>query len=261
MSEYKESKVELISDRLSPQELGLEFIERWYSQDLINKNQARLTSEVLKSVGELLAKYDKSFNRRPYGPKYSPLNLGDIYWLYRNLQTKESILPMSPDELLENIHSLLSLDSLYFPVGSQVTIDTGDLLVTTPLAKSAEHAQEARERLDEYDESGTVGYYYRVYNSHVPPKTLKVGSKMFYVDQRAIRGFAVVTRLDVPDKLLGGLVAYMEADTWRWIEPIGCDYDRVKPPQGYAYAAKHQYLDGVSQVTITGDWLDPMPLR
>jgi len=51
----------------------------------------------------------------------------------------------------------------------------------------------------------------------------------------------------------------MDVDTWRWIKPISCDYSKIKPPQRYSQAIKHEYLTGITSVEIIGDWIDPMP--
>lgn len=149
---------------------------------------------------------------------------------------------------------------IYPEVGNQVPIGESDLLVTTPLDKAREHVGEAEDLINYYYETGDVGYYYRLFNPWGAPKTLGIGSKLFYVDQRAVRGFAVVTDLEVnPDD--NHLVSKMDANTWKWIDPIPCDYGQVKPPQGYAYARKHRYLKDVPEVEIVGSWLDPMPKK
>lgn len=275
MIEQKNKPSLLLSEQLSSKELTLAFVERWFTRDLIEKNAGHWSNDDLVTVGEALATFDQIYPRRSHGPTFSPLNLGDIFWLNDNLRQfgtpkrlswsepePENVvyptLPISAKDLLSRMHGWFSLHSLYVPVGTSVSITADDLLVTTPVAQVDAHIREAQERLDEYENKGTVGYYYRMYHPHAPPKTLKVGSKMFYVDRRAIRGFAVVTELTV-DPHGGELIARMQADTWRWIAPIPVSYEQQKPPQGFAYAAKHPYLAGVQSVAVIGDWLAPMP--
>lgn len=146
---------------------------------------------------------------------------------------------------------------IYPEVGSNVLITKNDLLLTTPLDKTEDAAEEADELKALYKDSEEIGYYYRLYNPWGAPKTLGIGSKLFYVDRRAVRGFAVVT--DFSPHRTNAIVTMMAADTWKWIDPIPCDYDRIKPPQGYAYADRHKYLENVHIVDVVGGWLDPMP--
>lgn len=156
--------------------------------------------------------------------------------------------------LWREIHKTLNLAALYLPVGTIVDIREHDFLVTTPVAKVKEHAKEAEDSIRHFMETGHIDYYYR--DCYSFPRNLKIGSKFFYVDNRAIRGFAVVTDIDIAN-----INANMNVDTWRWIDPIPCDYGKLKPPQKYARAIGHQYLRGVGKVQVIGEWLDPMPQK
>ena len=233
---------------MSPRDIGWTFINRWFIEDIFT--EVTLDSVLLEKVGRTLQHIGRTF---PVDTRvhYSVLHLEDLqkdrdndweggdYRQFKNMWSR--------------IRATLNFDILNIPKGKTVPIRKNDLLVTTPLAQAKDHVKEAEDAIALYQRSGKVDYYWRKY--WPMPKNLKVGSKIFYVDNRAIRGFAVVTDIVVDNFH----EAHMAVDTWRWIKPIHCDYDRLKPPQGYSYATEHDYLAGVKAVRVIGGWLDPMP--
>jgi len=121
-----------------------------------------------------------------------------------------------------------------------------DILVTTPINDSKSAAQEAINCLQ-----ANGGYYFR--SMKINPIDLAVGSKIFYVDNGYIRGFAVVDSIQngsiicsTTGKRFNNYLFFMRADSWKWIEPIA-----YKGFQGFRYFEK--------QYKVIGNWRDPMP--
>lgn len=231
------------------EELGNKFTERWLVPELREKilqdhDFLRFVGRTLKLIGQGFPKSDPEYDIPLWEDR---LSLFDLYDLSR-----ESIESARFEGIWEKIHKNINKDLLYFPKGSVIELREYDFLVTTPLAKSKEHVQEAEDAIRLFKETGEIDHYYREIWPF--PKNLRVGSKFFYVDNRAIRGFAVLTNIDIEK-----VTVNMDVNTWRWINPIPCDYGKIKPPQRYAYAIGHQYLDGLDRIQVIGDWLDTAP--
>lgn len=123
-----------------------------------------------------------------------------------------------------------------------------DIIVTTPKKKSHIAAEEARRCI----EAGS-GFYFRTFRNK--PKDLKVGTKIFYVEDGYIRGFGTVSEIIDGQMECGttghdwgdGYHAVMPADSWKWIKPI-----RMQGFQGWRYFE-------AKGIRIIGDWLDKKP--
>jgi hypothetical protein len=233
---------------MSPFDLGKSFIERWYVPGVLSEET--LNPAFLANTGKTLRYIARGF---PLGFGLSMLDLGDLQgdkfndWQGGNLELFRI--------LWKRIGNTLNTGAFFFGKGTVVPISENDLLVTTPIAQRNDSAKEATDAIDYYHKTGKLDYYWRRYC--FPPRNLKVGSKLFYVDNRAITGFAVVTDIVMKDMLQ----AHMSVDTWRWINPIPCDYGKIKPPQSYARAMEHKYFEGIDKVKVIGEWLDPMPQK
>jgi hypothetical protein len=122
-----------------------------------------------------------------------------------------------------------------------------NILVTTPKSESKNAILEANDCLN----SGG-GYYFR--SMAKKPKDLFPGSKVFYVDNEYIRGFAVVEKIEKNEMICSttgrsfgtNWNVLMRADSWKWIKPI-----LHKGFQGYRYFDR--------EVEIVGNWKDKMP--
>ena len=114
-------------------------------------------------------------------------------------------------------------------------------------------AEEARRCIE-----SKSGYYFRTFVKR--PKELRVGSRIFYVEDGFIRGFGTVGEIrDSADMQCntsghdwgvwgdGRTHAIMHADSWKWIKPIP-----MKGFQGWRYFT-------AKNIKIVGDWLDPKP--
>ena len=125
---------------------------------------------------------------------------------------------------------------------------TRDIIVTTPKSAIEAAAQEAAQCI-----KNKGGSYFRRFQ--LAPKTLQKDSKIFYVEDGYIRGYAVVSEIQQGPQLCSttgkqwpnGTYAIMSADTWKWIKPIA-----MKGFQGW------RYFDS-SQVEVVGGWLDLKP--
>jgi hypothetical protein len=119
--------------------------------------------------------------------------------------------------------------------------------------QAAVAAREARDRVAEGD-----GVYFRRFARE--PRGLEVGTKIYYVEEGHVRGYAVVdevSEVDEGDEPLvcettgkewpPGVYAIMRADSWKWIEPI-----RHRGFQGF------RYFDD-RNARVVGGWLDPKP--
>ena len=123
-----------------------------------------------------------------------------------------------------------------------------NFVVTTPKSEMLNAAREA-----EACRQAGGGFYFRVFRN-CRPDGLDRGSKIFYVEDGYVRGFAVIsdiTRRNFTCEVTGqpsgfGWYAIMPADSWRWIKPIP-----MKGFQGW------RYWGGVFEVI--GAWLDPKP--
>lgn len=124
-----------------------------------------------------------------------------------------------------------------------------DIIVTTPKSQMKNAATEAEKCKQE-----GKGWYFRVFKHR--PEHLEIDSKIFYVEDGYIRGFAPVyaitheqgTQCTTTNKQWGpGTVVWMKADQWKWITPI--------PMKGFQ---NWRYFDS-SNVEVVGGWLDPKP--
>jgi hypothetical protein len=239
---YKELKA-------SPVELGRQLIDRWFVPEVWS--EAVTNSAFLEYVGETLRTIGLGFPASDPDwdiPRWEDrLSVFDPYDLDRYGSQEVPV-----KSLWRSICETVNTDVLYLLFGVGVDIREYDFLVTTPVSRAREHIKEAEDAIELYRRTGEVDYYFR--DCWPFPKNLRIGSKYFYVDRRAIRGFAVVTGIDIDN-----IDVNMNVNTWRWIEPIPCDYSQLKPPQRYARALTHQYFEGISEVQIIGGWLDPMP--
>jgi hypothetical protein len=126
-----------------------------------------------------------------------------------------------------------------------------DIIVTTPKKEIENAALEAKV----CREAGG-GFYFRTFSKR--PKGLKFGSRIFYVEDGYIRGYALVSQIkegemqcSVTKKQYGeGYHAIMKADSWTWIKPIA-----MKGFQGW----KPMPLEMELNIEIIGGWLDPRP--
>ena len=130
--------------------------------------------------------------------------------------------------------------------------DICDIIVTTPKNKMADAAEEARQCI----EAGG-GYYFRKFP--LKPKGLQAGSRIFYVENGYIRGFAKVSKIqygemvcDTTGKDYGvGYYATMPAWSWKWIKALP-----MKGFQGFRYLPE----EIGEQIEVIGDWTDPKPI-
>lgn len=231
------------------EELGDKFTDRWLVPELRDKISEdhyflNYVGGTLKEIGKGFPKSDPNWNIPSWEDRLSLFNLYDL--------DRDSTQSTKFKILWEKIHENLNKDLLYFPKGSTIGIREHDFLVTTPLPKIKDAAQEAKEAIELFQSTGKIDHYYREIWPF--PNNLKIGSKFLYVDNRAIRGFAVVTDIDIKRVHVN-----MDVDTWRWIDPISCDYGVIKPPQSYARAIGHKYLENTTSIKVIGEWLDLMP--
>jgi hypothetical protein len=130
-----------------------------------------------------------------------------------------------------------------------------DILVTTPKGEMGNAAREAADCI-----AAGGGRYFRRFGSGYP-EWLHEGDRVFYVEDGAIRGFAVVCEIlvvvmglkcDTTGRQWGpGVYYFMQAASWHWIKPI--PYAGF---QGYRPWKKHL---GDTPVEIIGGWRDPRP--
>lgn len=128
-----------------------------------------------------------------------------------------------------------------------------DIIVTTPKSEIGNAAAEA-----EACKRDGGGYYFRQF--HALPRGVGVGSRVFYVEDGYVRGFAAVSavrekggtiRCDTTGRTWGGegrAFLVMRADSWNWIRPI--------PMRGFQ---GWRYFDAPAPLHIVGGWRDPRP--
>jgi hypothetical protein len=141
-----------------------------------------------------------------------------------------------------------------------------DIIVTTPKREIENSAKEAADCI-----AAGGGCYFRRFNWR--PYDLVAGSRIYYVEDGFIRGFAVVENVMVCDGTVRcdttgrnwpeGVYAFMPADSWKWIAPI-----RMKGFQGIRHVGNGRRGDGAAKifvgghlvdVVIVGGWKDPKP--
>lgn len=128
-----------------------------------------------------------------------------------------------------------------------------DIVVTTPKSEMTNAAKEAENCIKDGG-----GYYFRCFKS--VPCNIQVNEKIWYLEDGYIRGYAVVDRIDLAEKIKdcqttgktyrGGCTVYMRADSWKWIEPIRFP---VTGFRGYRRAL------GMQDIKPVGGWKDPKP--
>jgi hypothetical protein len=237
--------------QIPPVELGQKFLERWFVPELWGtetKNPVfqENVGKSLRFIGENFPDTDPDWELPSWKDRLSMLDLYDLAWK----GGREKVF----GNLWNMIHKTLNKDVLYFHKGSTVGLREYDFLVTTPLSQAKAHVKEAEDAIKYFEKTGKIDRYWRTLWPF--PKNLRIGSKMFYVDNRAIRGFSVVTDIDINE-----VTVNMDVNTWRWISPIACDYGKIKPPQNYSRAIGHTYFEGIDKVKIIGEWLEPMPQK
>ena len=126
-----------------------------------------------------------------------------------------------------------------------------DLIVTTPKTQIKNAAAEARQCIEQGG-----GFYFRTFR--IKPKDLRIGSKIFYVEDGFIRGYGVVSAVKEGEMTCSttginwgkGCHAIIPADSWTWISPIA-----MKGFQGW------RYFDANSKdIVIVGHWKDSKPV-
>lgn len=131
-----------------------------------------------------------------------------------------------------------------------------DIIVTTPKDKIALAAQEAAECI-----KNSSGVYFRRFVAK--PLDLGVGSRIFYVEDGFLRGFAIVSKIVSADEMVcgtsgqnwgPGYYAFMEARSWKWIQPIP-----MRGFQGWKYIDARSVAGPFRSIRIVGDWLAPKP--
>lgn len=124
-----------------------------------------------------------------------------------------------------------------------------DLVVTTPKSEMKNSAIEAEEAKQT---PGTK--YFRRFKRR--PRDLEIGSRIFYVEDGFVRGFAVVEDIVTGEMLCSttgrqwgpGYYAVMPADSWKWIKPIKMTGFR-----------NHREFIAPPDMQIVGGWLDDKP--
>lgn len=131
-----------------------------------------------------------------------------------------------------------------------------DIIVTTPKSHRESAALEA-EQCKACILDGGEAWYFRWLGLKAP-KHLQVGSRVYYVEEGYIRGFALVSVITWDPGMVchttgrhfrPGVYACMDARTWCWIAPI-----KMKGFQGFRYARFDP-----EEVEVIGHWLDPRP--
>lgn len=125
-----------------------------------------------------------------------------------------------------------------------------DILVTTLKSLSNESASEAAKCIREGG-----GYYFRALSSK--PKDAGVGSKVFFVENGYIRGYAVISAFydkcervceETGKSWKGKCFVVMPVSSWHWIKPI--------PHKGFQ---GFRYFKDSNDLQVIGNWTDPMP--
>src|SRR5262249_36884833 len=122
-----------------------------------------------------------------------------------------------------------------------------DIIVTTPLKNKALAEAEAQDCID-----AGGGFYFRTFRAR--PRELAVGSRIFYVEDGFVVGFATVSEIKEGRMKCGtsghdwgeGYHFLMQADSWKWIRPVP-----MKGFQGWRYSRLQD-----KEIKIVGAWLD-----
>lgn len=145
-----------------------------------------------------------------------------------------------------------------------------DIIVTTPKGQMANAAAEAADCI-----RNGGGEYFRRFHPTAYPRQIAVGSRVYYVEDRFIRGFAVVSLLlhspagmtcDTTGRVWSqGFYVFMDATSWQWVCPIP-----MRGFQGFRYVewgggddSRNNIVSGMGGFTgpleIVGNWRDPRP--
>lgn len=122
-----------------------------------------------------------------------------------------------------------------------------NIIVTTPKKMMKVAEEEARACI----EAGG-GFYFRTFRSR--PKEIEIGSKVFYVEDGWVRGYATISDIHHGRMKCGttgrdwgeGWHVIMRADSWKWVAPV-----EMKGFMGWRYCD--------IEPRVVGGWLDPRP--
>ncbi len=130
-----------------------------------------------------------------------------------------------------------------------------DIIVTTPKSQMKAAAQEAADCI-----AAGGGEYFRRFTRAV---AVIPGDRVFYVEDGYVRGFAVVSRVEVRARPVRcettghlwppGTYVFMAAPSWHWIRPIP-----MRGFQGWRTVISTRDL-WPDRVKIIGNWLAPRP--
>jgi hypothetical protein len=133
----------------------------------------------------------------------------------------------------------------------KITIDDGDIVVTTPKSEMKNAQEEAK-----IGKEKGGNWYFRRFAKR--PKRLQEGNRVFYVEDGYIRGFGIVKiiseddqgfRCDATDREWPpGWYVHMETKTWKWIRPV--------PMEGFR---GFQYLQAGRTFMVVGGWKSDRP--
>lgn len=124
-----------------------------------------------------------------------------------------------------------------------------DIIVTTPKAVMALATEEAEQCI-----KNGGGTYFRKLGK-IRQGSVKIGDRIFYVEDGYIRGYATIMSLRTGNETCSvsgkiwdkGVYAFMDAKTWTWIKPIP-----MRGFQGWRYFK-------LENIEVVGDWLNPKP--
>jgi hypothetical protein len=136
--------------------------------------------------------------------------------------------------------------------GLSNNLDIADIVVTTPIKYKDVAAQEAKDCL-----ACGGGFYFKTF--FFKPKRLELGSRVYYIDDGAIRGFGILSyeytgrlQCETSGNVWGDNESYnaiIPAHTWHWVKPVV-----MRGFQGFRYMKQAR-----DTVEIIGDWQKPKP--
>ena len=127
-----------------------------------------------------------------------------------------------------------------------------DIIVTTPKTQMEIATKEAEDCLVSI-RKGDPAHYFRRFLQR--PQGLNVGTRIFYVEDGYVRGFAKVCEVVEAEMICEstgrkwgrGTHAIMNAKSWKWIKPI-----KMRGFQGWRYSE-------LGTVQVVGNYLKPKP--
>ena len=138
-----------------------------------------------------------------------------------------------------------------------------DIVVTTPKSHMKEAAAEAFDARAAI-RRGERPQYFRRFPMRCYPISLGRGERVYYVEDGHVRGFAVVVAMAASPAgwtcsttgriWPAGWYVFMDAKSWRWIEPVP-----MKGFQGFRYAGGRYSALNLRHAKIVGGWVDPKP--